>query len=169
MFNFNFFSIQLAQPNKAKQNQTIGQESETSEPAELEVVDQTEVNKKPIAVNGVTVGVVGTVTAISATVAVSNGIANNTREIVSPNLTGTAETMPSTFIGINGYEEQPGQPEALNKKALSVINRVRDKLTGRDFNPNEKLAVPQQVDLLIKQATSKENLCQCYIGWCPFW
>lgn len=110
----------------------------------------------------------GTVNAVSINVGVTNGIAHITRE-VSPNLTGTAETMPSTFIGIHDYEEQPGQPEALNKKALSVINRVRDKLTGRDFNPNEKLAVPQQVDLLIKQATSKENLCQCYIGWCPFW
>ena len=72
-------------------------------------------------------------------------------------------------MGLQASNEQKAQPEALNKKALSVINRVRDKLTGRDFNPDEKLAVPQQVDLLIKQATSRENLCQCYIGWCPFW
>ena len=80
-----------------------------------------------------------------------------------------SETAPSGLGMMNGLDEHGGQPEALNKKALSVINRVRDKLTGRDFNPNERLAVPQQVDLLIKQATSKENLCQCYIGWCPFW
>jgi hypothetical protein len=25
--------------------------------------------------------------------------------------------------------------------------------------------VQKQVDLLIQQATSNENLCQCYIGW----
>eukprot|EP00501_MAST-03F_sp_TOSAG23-6_P002180 GSMAST32.ASY1.ANO1.2280.1 assembled CDS len=31
------------------------------------------------------------------------------------------------------------------------------------------LSVEKQVDKLIKQATSKDNLCQCYIGWCPFW
>uniref|UniRef100_UPI00358FB62C serine/threonine-protein kinase mTOR-like n=1 Tax=Myxine glutinosa TaxID=7769 RepID=UPI00358FB62C len=61
------------------------------------------------------------------------------------------------------------QHEALNKKAISIINRVRDKLTGRDFSHEETLDVPIQVDLLIKQATSHENLCQCYIGWCPFW
>uniref|UniRef100_A0A8C4N973 Non-specific serine/threonine protein kinase n=1 Tax=Eptatretus burgeri TaxID=7764 RepID=A0A8C4N973_EPTBU len=61
------------------------------------------------------------------------------------------------------------QHEALNKKAISIINRVRDKLTGRDFSHEETLDVPTQVDLLIKQATSHENLCQCYIGWCPFW
>ncbi|XP_015233310.1 PREDICTED: serine/threonine-protein kinase mTOR [Cyprinodon variegatus] len=61
------------------------------------------------------------------------------------------------------------QPEALNKKAIQIINRVRDKLTGRDFSHEETLDVPTQVELLIKQATSHENLCQCYIGWCPFW
>uniref|UniRef100_A0A4W3GLM4 Serine/threonine-protein kinase TOR n=1 Tax=Callorhinchus milii TaxID=7868 RepID=A0A4W3GLM4_CALMI len=61
------------------------------------------------------------------------------------------------------------QPEALNKKAIQIINRVRDKLTGRDFAHDETLDVPTQVELLIKQATSHENLCQCYIGWCPFW
>jgi hypothetical protein len=27
------------------------------------------------------------------------------------------------------------------------------------------LTVQKQVDLLIQQATSNENLCQCYIGW----
>jgi len=26
-----------------------------------------------------------------------------------------------------------------------------------------------QVQHLILQATSHENLCQSYIGWCPFW
>lgn len=61
------------------------------------------------------------------------------------------------------------QPEALNKKAIQIINRVRDKLTGRDFSNEETLDVATQVELLIKQATSHENLCQCYIGWCPFW
>lgn len=57
------------------------------------------------------------------------------------------------------------QPEALNKKALAIINRVRDKLTGRDFSHDETLNVQQQVNLLIQQATNNENLCQCYIGW----
>ncbi|XP_077105803.1 serine/threonine-protein kinase mTOR isoform X2 [Ranitomeya variabilis] len=61
------------------------------------------------------------------------------------------------------------QPEALNKKAIQIINRVRDKLTGRDFSHEDTLDVNTQVELLIKQATSHENLCQCYIGWCPFW
>ncbi|XP_059477089.1 serine/threonine-protein kinase mTOR [Neocloeon triangulifer] len=63
-----------------------------------------------------------------------------------------------------------GEEGAQNKKALQIITRVRDKLTGRDFShESEVLTVQQQVDLLVQQATSNENLCQCYIGWCPFW
>nr|ALE20544.1 mTOR [Leptinotarsa decemlineata] len=61
------------------------------------------------------------------------------------------------------------QPEGVNKKAITIINRVRDKLTGNDFNFEEQLTIEKQVDLLIQHATSNENLCQCYIGWCPFW
>ena len=60
----------------------------------------------------------------------------------------------------------------INSKAVAVITRVRDKLTGRDFDSQSKpFAVLPQVDRLIKQAliTSHENLCQCYIGWCPSW
>jgi phosphatidylinositol kinase/protein kinase (PI-3 family) len=40
---------------------------------------------------------------------------------------------------------------------------------GRDFKPHETLPVPMQVERLILQATSLENLCQCYVGWCSFW
>lgn len=61
------------------------------------------------------------------------------------------------------------QPESVNKKAVLIITRVRDKLTGNDFPNEDTLTVQKQVDLLIQQATSNENLCQCYIGWCPFW
>eukprot|EP00727_Mastigamoeba_balamuthi_P000853 m51a1_g10765 putative protein atypical group (2524) ;mRNA; r:20614-29506 len=64
--------------------------------------------------------------------------------------------------------EANGKSEVLNARALTVIKRVSRKLTGRDFG-NYVLDVPAQVDKLIKQATSHENLCQCYIGWCPFW
>jgi len=68
-----------------------------------------------------------------------------------------------TFAMFTGDNNQPG--EALNKKALAIITRVRDKLTGRDFSHEETLSVRRQVDLLIQQATNNENLCQCYIGW----
>lgn len=81
---------------------------------------------------------------------------------------------PSVAGGASSLSRQgsvlvPVEPEAKNKKAVAVVNRVRDKLTGRDFDPDVQLEVHDQVDKLIKQATSHENLCQCYIGWCPFW
>jgi len=62
-----------------------------------------------------------------------------------------------------------GMPEVLNERAIEVITRVSKKLTGRDFSKDETLTVPNQVQRLIDQATSHENLCQCYMGWCPFW
>ena len=62
-----------------------------------------------------------------------------------------------------------GHVEAVSKKALAIITRVREKLTGRDFPQEENVTIPRQVELLIQQATNNENLCQCYIGWCPFW
>ena len=37
--------------------------------------------------------------------------------------------------------------------------------TGRDFGSGDPVDVPTQVSLLVKQSTSHESLCQCYIGW----
>jgi FKBP12-rapamycin complex-associated protein len=108
--------------------------------------------------------------------------------------------------------------EALNERAVAVVKRMSDKLTGRDWVlveggagggggatglppglalgaaaagvsglPGAGLAagpagasasssgtldadsVVAQVERLIQQATSHENLCQSYIGWCSFW
>lgn len=59
--------------------------------------------------------------------------------------------------------------EVTNKKARLIVDRVKQKLTGNDFNTQDEISVQRQVDLLIQQATNNENLCQCYIGWCPFW
>jgi FKBP12-rapamycin complex-associated protein len=46
-----------------------------------------------------------------------------------------------------------------------VFNRVKDKLTGRDFDPNVALPVEEQVDLLIKQAQDNIALSQHFTGW----
>lgn len=71
------------------------------------------------------------------------------------------------------YGIQGDASEALNERAVAVMKRMSDKLTGRDFLPEGAAAdgdsVERQVRRLIQQATSHENLCQSYIGWCPFW
>ncbi|EIW52012.1 atypical/PIKK/FRAP protein kinase [Trametes versicolor FP-101664 SS1] len=59
--------------------------------------------------------------------------------------------------------------EVQNERAVVVYRRVQDKLNGRDFDPDEVLTVPAQVEKLILQATSIENLSQCFSGWCAFW
>ncbi|KAJ3319429.1 phosphatidylinositol kinase- protein kinase tor1 [Boothiomyces sp. JEL0866] len=70
-------------------------------------------------------------------------------------------------------EEIPAQEEnvldrqVLNKRALDVVDRINSKLVGQDFK-GKQLDVKEQVEKLIHQATSVENLCQCYMGWCPF-
>jgi FKBP12-rapamycin complex-associated protein len=61
--------------------------------------------------------------------------------------------------------ENTRTPEILNTRAVSVIERVSNKLTGRDFDPNEVLDTSTQVNNLIEQAVSLENLCQCFVGW----
>jgi len=57
----------------------------------------------------------------------------------------------------------------IGRSDCEAINRVKAKLSGRDFNPLAEISVQEQVNRLIEQATLSDNLCQCYIGWCPFW
>jgi FKBP12-rapamycin complex-associated protein len=57
----------------------------------------------------------------------------------------------------------------LNKIAKMVLERIINKLQGTDFNISNILDEKLQVEKLIKQATSHENLSQSYLGWCPFW
>ena len=81
--------------------------------------------------------------------------------------------------------------EVLNSRAVEVMKRMSDKLTGRDYlseglgtagasstmvmggsapsASGEGDGVPAQVHRLLNQALNHENLCQSYVGWCPFW
>jgi len=56
---------------------------------------------------------------------------------------------------------------ALNARALSVLQRVKSKLAGSDVG--DKVGVREQVCTLLTEAQNPENLCQLYVGWCPFW
>lgn len=75
--------------------------------------------------------------------------------------------VPSSAI-ISNFENDNGGGDVSNEKALAIINRINDKLTGKDFI-HESLNVSDQVQKLIRMATDHVNLCQLYIGWCPFW
>ena len=76
-------------------------------------------------------------------------------------------TRESLLVRALGADGSDAPIEALNEKALAVMARVQDKLSGEDFGP--RLDVADQVDRLILQATDVQNLCQSFVGWCPFW
>ena len=63
------------------------------------------------------------------------------------------------------YEADAERSEVKNDKALQVIERVRRKLTGRDFKPEISLDVKAQVEKLVDEATKTENLCVAFLGW----
>ena len=70
----------------------------------------------------------------------------------------------------NQYEENDEiDSEELNEIARIVLDRIQDKLSGTDFNPDIVYDIKSQIDKLIQLATSNENLAQSYLGWCPFW
>ena len=77
------------------------------------------------------------------------------------------------LVSFRDADEGAANEEALNERALKVIRRVQDKLAGTDFHSPEEVGDPldvqDQVQRLIVQATSSENLCQLFIGWCAFW
>ena len=76
---------------------------------------------------------------------------------------------------LTAYGQLGDANEVLNERAVAVMKRMSDKLTGRDFlqdglpGNSESDSIHSQVQRLIVQARSDENLCQSYIGWCPFW
>lgn len=55
-----------------------------------------------------------------------------------------------------------------NPYAMSVLKRVEMKIDGRGISENQAISVSEQVDFLLKQATSLDNLCNMYEGWTPW-
>ncbi|KAI5390340.1 uncharacterized protein LOC127101599 isoform X2 [Lathyrus oleraceus] len=55
-----------------------------------------------------------------------------------------------------------------NAYALSVLRRVEMKIDGRDISDRREISIAEQVDYLLKQATSADNLCNMYEGWTPW-
>ncbi|GAB6021589.1 Serine/threonine-protein kinase smg1 [Chamberlinius hualienensis] len=55
-----------------------------------------------------------------------------------------------------------------NSYAVSVWKKVKMKLDGRDPDSNRRSTIPEQVDYMIKEATSLGNLATLYEGWTPW-
>ncbi|KAB5566179.1 armadillo-type protein [Coniochaeta sp. 2T2.1] len=92
------------------------------------------------------------------------------RARTNSSLLGVAPGNPAAVNGNGvGAGDQHGDTEVQNERALEVLDRVEQKLNGKDFKRDEELDVVSQVNKLIMEATKLENLCQHYIGWCSFW
>ncbi|XP_024959316.1 uncharacterized protein LOC112500194 [Cynara cardunculus var. scolymus] len=67
--------------------------------------------------------------------------------------------------------DAPGQVSRVKSKnayAMSVLRRVEMKIEGRDIPDNRDASIAEQVDYLLRQATSVDNLCNMYEGWTPW-
>jgi FKBP12-rapamycin complex-associated protein len=80
-----------------------------------------------------------------------------------------AENAGAGVAGGNGGAIAATGGDMRNQRALEVVRRIQNKLSGRDFNPQESLGVAAQIERLVQDATSKENLCVAFVGWCSFW
>ncbi|KAI7830142.1 armadillo-type protein [Kickxella alabastrina] len=72
----------------------------------------------------------------------------------SPSDGRVAKSLHFKNHGIDDRGWQTGNPKAL---------------VGTDFDPNKQLDVAEQIEKLIQQATSSENLAVLYVGWVPLW
>ncbi|XP_076649018.1 serine/threonine-protein kinase Smg1 isoform X2 [Halictus rubicundus] len=55
-----------------------------------------------------------------------------------------------------------------NAYALNVWRRIRMKLEGRDPHPSRKYTTAEQVEYVIREAQSTDNLALLYEGWTPW-
>ncbi|XP_050364402.1 uncharacterized protein LOC126783062 [Argentina anserina] len=83
-------------------------------------------------------------------------------EISSPNkVIIKDETRDSTHVSSRARRGK-------NPYAMSILRRVEMKLDGRDISDDREFSISEQVDYLLKQATSVDNLCNMYEGWTPW-
>ena len=67
--------------------------------------------------------------------------------------------------GSNAKKLTNNVTEEKNTFALNVLRRVRAKLEGREPDVLRRSSVAEQVDFIIREATSLDNLSLLYEGW----
>ena len=72
---------------------------------------------------------------------------------------------PGSNIKKAGQNSVSNLTEEKNTFALNVLRRVRAKLEGREPDVLRRSSVAEQVDFIIREATSLDNLSLLYEGW----
>eukprot|EP01065_Artemidia_motanka_P026262 TRINITY_DN3118_c0_g3_i2.p1 TRINITY_DN3118_c0_g3~~TRINITY_DN3118_c0_g3_i2.p1 ORF type:complete len:3288 (+),score=1111.88 TRINITY_DN3118_c0_g3_i2:461-9865(+) len=74
-----------------------------------------------------------------------------------------------------GYDDDEGpEPVSVAHRDTWWLTNSNQDATGgngedQQVQRAERCTVPEQVEQLILQATAVDNLCEMFIGWCPFW
>ncbi len=86
-----------------------------------------------------------------------------------------AQPIPSLAAASHAPHTSAHAQQQRNEHAVSVLRRVKAKLEGRvDVAPGRpadrdaRVTVSRQVDWLIEQARSEDNLCRMFEGWAPW-
>lgn len=94
--------------------------------------------------------------------------------INQPNASSQENKLQMSVKSKENKEQEPwssaGKSVTRNVQAIKVIKRIKKKLEGKDEDSpiKSKLTLEQQVDWLIKEATSTKNLSRLYEGWTPW-
>ncbi|CAD6937427.1 unnamed protein product [Tilletia controversa] len=75
----------------------------------------------------------------------------------------------SKYVNAAAGERHAHNDEVHVNRAGQIMERIENKLKGRDFDEDETLPVPKQVEKLVHEATSLFNLAPAFLGWCSFW
>ena len=73
------------------------------------------------------------------------------------------DPLNSWKVQSNRFENQ--MVENVNTSAKQVLFKIENKIMRRDLQTTESVSVEKQVDVLIKMATSENNLAMMYHGW----
>ena len=89
---------------------------------------------------------------------------------ITSSSTATATAFSKTAASTTANRDrQTGRAlQERNSYAVSVWRRVKLKLEGRDPDSAVRTSVADQVDWIIKEATSMDNLAVLYEGWTPW-
>jgi FKBP12-rapamycin complex-associated protein len=75
----------------------------------------------------------------------------------------------SGLLQVFAYDPCPCGNGEGGKIGAADLDRMAEKLVGKDEEGGEPLSVVESVDRLIGEAVKPENLCMMWTGWMPWW
>ena len=92
---------------------------------------------------------------------------------ILPELSLPKEKEEKNEDDIEKERDEKKQIENEERQLLNYYEENNDEIEFEELNKiannDNPLTVKDQIDRLINQAKSDENLSQSYLGWCPFW